>query len=167
MNRLNVFNQYYCQWKYPSNWKGNIRLFFRQFKWAWQRATRGYCDSDVWDLDTFYLDLFYATLIRFADTTNGYPGTDEFPTPESWDKYLRDMAIDFYRAQESNDYYAHPAEDAWWEEVQNETPQNMLSKPTEKSIKMCAEAADLAEKRTKDVEAGLKKMNHVFFNLWD
>ena len=53
MNKLNVFNTQWCPWKYPNNWIRNARLFFRQFKWAYQRMTRGFCDFDTWDLDSY------------------------------------------------------------------------------------------------------------------
>ena len=150
---------------YISNWPRNFRLFFRQFKWAYQRITRGYCDADTYDLDSYYLDLFHATINHLADTTHGYPGTEEFPTPEAWDKYLRDMAICFYRANESNDYYPHPAENEWWEEVSSfEEPWNHDSP---KSKAMCDEAIQLIDKRVKDVENGMDMLKHVFFHLWD
>ena len=165
MNKLNVFNQYYSPWKYLSNWTGNFRLFFRQFKWAYQRITRGYCDADVWDLDSYYLDLFYDTINKLADITHGYPGTEEFSTPEAWDSYLRDMAMCFYRANESNDYYPHPAENEWWEEVSNmKAPWNHHSP---KSEAMCDEAIKLSFQRVEDMEKGIDMLKHVFFNLWD
>lgn len=31
-----------------------IKWFIRSLKWGWQRATKGYCDCDLWDLDHFY-----------------------------------------------------------------------------------------------------------------
>lgn len=49
-NKLNVFHFGYSH-KFTL-W--NIKNFFRTLKWAWQRATKGYCDWDRWDLDFFY-----------------------------------------------------------------------------------------------------------------
>lgn len=167
MNKLNVFNQSYSPWKYPSNWIRNIRLFGRQFKWAYQRIVRGYCDYDVWDLDTYYLDLFYETLNHLADTTHGYPGNKEFPTPEAWDKYLRDMAMDFYKANEVNDYYSHPACDLWWESIKNKDITKTINTDNHYSSAMIAEANKNEEKRIQDMENGLEKMKAVFFHLWD
>lgn len=165
MNKLNVFNQYYSPWKYFSNWSGNFRLFFRQFKWAYQRITCGYCDYDVWDLDQYYLNIFYETLNKLADITHGYPGTEEFPTPELWENYLREMAMDFYRGNETNDYYPHPLEDSWWEEIKDlKEPWNYHSP---KSKAMCNEAIELEKKRINDINTGFDKMKHVFGHLWD
>lgn len=165
MSDLNVLKQIYSPWRYPSNWIKNCRLFFRRYKWAYQRVTKGFADCDVWDLDVYYLHLFYATLNHLADITHGYPGTTEFPTPEVWDKYLRDMAMDFYKANESNDYYEHPAQDVWWEEVKDiDEPWNHQSAA---SKEMCNESVNIMRKQNKDMENGLDKMKHVFWHLWD
>lgn len=165
MHRLNVFKQNYCPWKYPSNWRPNFRLFFRQFKWAYQRATRGYCDYDVWDLDSYYLDLFFVTLNHLADTAYGYPGTKEFPTYEDWQRALKEMAWHFFKANESNDYFPHPAEDKWWEAVKNDS--EPWSRDDENSKAMLAESYVLASKRDIELKKGLEKLNKVFRHLWD
>ena len=54
MNPLNVFNNPYFSWKYPECWYKNIRMFFRSFKYAYQRITKGYAYCDTWDLDDYY-----------------------------------------------------------------------------------------------------------------
>ena len=110
MNNLNVFNQTYSPWRYPSNWIRNIRLFGRQFKWAYQRITRGFCDADVWDLDTHLSEYLAQTIEHLAKTSHSYPGTEEFPTYESWKTYLMEIANKFkYSLSELPNEY----EDAW------------------------------------------------------
>lgn len=39
---MNVFKYGWMSWRHPLNWWGNIKLFFRQFKWAWQTRGRGW-----------------------------------------------------------------------------------------------------------------------------
>lgn len=165
MEDLNVFKIHSDPWKYPANWIRNVRLFGRKCKWAYQRVTRGFCDYDAYDLDSYYLTLFYKTITHLADVTHGYPGDEEFPTPEAWDKYLRELAQYFYRANESNNYYPTPAEAAWWEEVKDlKEPWHHNSPATNAMIK---ETTDNYKLRRKDMEEGLDKLKHVFFNLWD
>jgi len=109
LNELNVFKYDYASLKYLKSWFTNIKQFFRNIKWAWQRATKGYCDRDAWNLDSYYLQLFYHTLKHLAKNTHGYPGTGEFADTEghdgyeAWQKYLSDMADHFENAQEWNE----------------------------------------------------------------
>lgn len=164
----NVFKYGYTPWRYPSNWRDNIELFFRHFKWAYQRATKGFCDMDTWSLDNSILNYLSGTIEQLADTCHGYPGDDRFPTPESWDKFLREMANDFYRANEANDYYDHPAYDAWEAELDKRTTlEEKLYYDGEIAAAMIQEGRDLAEIRDKDLEIGLMKLGEVFRNLWD
>lgn len=50
---MNILKFGYSPWKYPSNWFENIRQFFRNIKFAYQRVTRGYADPDIWDFDSY------------------------------------------------------------------------------------------------------------------
>ena len=161
----NVFKYGYVSWRYPKNWLDNIGLFFRHFKWAYQRATKGFCDMDTWSLDSSILNYLSGTIEQLADTCHGYPGDTRFPTPESWDECLRSMAHDFYRANEENDYYDHPAQDAWYQEIKD--AKNIWDYNTPSSTAMLEEIKDLAEIRDKDLEVGLIKLEEVFHNLWD
>ena len=156
----NVLKYNPAPWRYPSNWAGNIRWFFRRYKWAYQRVTKGYCDVDVWELHSSLLNYLSGTLKELAETSTGYPGNDRFPTPESWEEFLKDLSNDFYRANEDNDYYEHPAYDTWEKSTD-------LLKSTELSKAMVNELLDLSERRQKDVEIGLDKLKEVFFDLWD
>ena len=102
MNPLNVFNNPYYRWRYPDCWLKNARMFFRSFKYAYQRITRGWANCDTWDLDSYYSKIFNGTLNYLADNHWGYPGNNQFPDDESWTKYLKVMAQKFYQCDESN-----------------------------------------------------------------
>ena len=67
----NVFKQYYCPWRYPSNWIKNIRLFFRRYKWAYQRAKRGYADCDIWNFDSYLEKIISKGLRELEHTLRG------------------------------------------------------------------------------------------------
>lgn len=163
MNPLNVFNNPKLPLKYPSNWGKRITMFMRSFKYAYQRATKGFADCDLWDFDSYLLYILSHGLEAFANTTIGYPGNKEFPTYESWSRYVREMAMHFLKAQESNDYFLHPKEDEWWAEVQKtkgEVDETIVSA-------MIEEAKENQDKREAQLTLGLYKLQHVFFHLWD
>ena len=100
MNKLNVFNNYYLPMKYPINWGRNIKLFIRSIKYAFQRATKGYCDTDVWDLDKFYLHLLQSSLTELKDISHGYP--KDCISPEEWKDCLNEIIQCFPNADFDN-----------------------------------------------------------------
>lgn len=162
----NIFKQYYRPWKYPINWIKNVRLFFRTFKWAYQRAVRGFADCDVWDLDGFLLNLFHDSLNSLADTTNGWPGDEMFPEFEDWTSYLKEMADKFYSANESNEVYPTPNSDKWFDWYkENGWDINNSNNPYIDD--MLKEDAANAIKRKTDFAEAWEMMGKVFFHLWD
>ena len=68
MNDLNVFKYK----TYSRNPIKNIRNFFQKIKYIYQRASKGYCDWDLYDLDNFYLNLLSKSIKEFADKTKKY-----------------------------------------------------------------------------------------------
>ena len=161
MHPLNVFNNPKLPLKYPKNWISMFRAYRRSFKYAYQRITRGIADCDYWDLDSYLLKIFVQGLDLLLKNQCGYPGNDEFPTPESWDKYLKEMREYFYRADESNNYYPTPKEKIWWHGVEAGEEDPDAAKA------MCNEASTNAKRRERDLKKGLDMMKHVFFLLWD
>ena len=161
MHPLNVFNNPKLPLKYPSNWIRIIRMNLRNLKYAYQRVTRGVADCDYWDLDTYFLEVFVQGLDLLIKKQHGYPGNEQFPTPDSWDKYLQEMRDYFYKANENNHYYPTPKENIWWHGVEagEEDPDAVKD--------MCDEAISNSERRQKDLEKGLEMMKSVFFSLWD
>ena len=109
---LNVFKDYKC-------WSNKYRLThpwavvaagWRNLQAAWQRATRGYADRDVWNLDDWFLQVFPAALKNLAHNSHGFPGHDEMDTYEKWTLFLYKLAQDFETCQDSegdadNEYY--------------------------------------------------------------
>lgn len=59
--------------RYPSNWIKNISWFFRSFKYAAQRAKRGYSDYDLWDIGDYITGMSAQALEEFAEKTDSYP----------------------------------------------------------------------------------------------
>lgn len=91
MNKLNILNTIYISpWRYPSNWLCNIRQLLRLPKYGWQRITRGYCDYDTWNLDSYYSNLISSSIMYLREHTHGYPV--EFQTFEEWQDTLFNIA---------------------------------------------------------------------------
>lgn len=162
----NILKQHYSPWRYPCNWWKNIRLFFRRYKWAYQRATRGFCDCDIWDLDGFYLNLFHDSLKELARISSGWPGNEQFPEYEDWIKYLNEMADKFYRANEWNEYYPTPEEDNWSDWC-DKNGWNVNDKTNPYGKAMFEESKMNFFKRQTDFAEAWKMMGKVFFHLWD
>ena len=78
-----------------------IQLFFKRLKWAWQRATKGYSDWDLWDLDCYYNTLFIMSLREFAKRTQGYP--DTVGDYDKWCEIINHMADCFENSQEDTE----------------------------------------------------------------
>ena len=64
----------------------NIKWYFYEIKYAWQRMLYGYSYSDVVDADYFFLNTMANVLEDLKNTTNGYPATEE--SFESWKEKL-------------------------------------------------------------------------------
>jgi len=59
-----------------------------------QRGRRGWCDEDLWNFDHHISRVIIGGFRQLADTTHGWPGTEEFPKFEDWQAFLRQIADD-------------------------------------------------------------------------
>lgn len=159
----------YLPWKYPLNWYKNIGLFFRRFKWAGQRAIHGFADCDIWDMDSWVLDLFHESLNYLADNHFGWPGDSKFPEDEDWTKYLKDMAQKFYQAGAHNNFYPTPEGDKWWKWIEEHPTESVIAPDNTNPYRdtMFKEECANDRKRNEDFKEAWKMMGDVFWNLWD
>lgn len=162
-NYLNCLTYGYLPLSYWKNWFRNIRQFFRNIKFAYQRITRGYCDRDVWDLDHYYSELFYQTINKLAEETYTYPAEYTF---EGWQDYLREMAQHFKNSQEwneneiNNTIKEHFNNMIKFKESESEEYENAKNK----WLKLEIEAAKYRED---ELNAGIDMLKKSFNNLWD
>lgn len=63
------------------NWKFDRKM-------AKQRAKKGYCDLDVWNINTFIEEKLVAMLKEFIKQNDGYPSE---LTPDEWNNILNRM----------------------------------------------------------------------------
>ena len=97
----NVFSWPYSRIYYLTHpWKWFAQLW-KNLKCGWQRATKGYCDYDVWNMDSWLLELLPPMLRELAnDPVGAYPGVEPFETPEKWHYWLLKMAVRFLELQD-------------------------------------------------------------------
>jgi len=55
----------------------HIKRWDRNIKYAYQRIRYGYCDSDVWSIDWWFLSVVPNMLEDLRDTAHGYPSAFE------------------------------------------------------------------------------------------
>lgn len=187
-NELNVFNHNYLPLSYWKNWFFNIKQLFKNIKYAWQRATKGYCDCDVWDLRNYLTYIMRDSISELSEIAHGFPGDD---TPEgksynAWIKYLKkisfllDKSID-RNFEEVDPYYPNKYEkeyeeliskpDRWIKEEQedgsvlytmNETPEE--AKLRRKYINECIKNK---KKRINDRNKAFEMLINRWESLWD
>ena len=179
-NKLNVFKYGIYSWKYPRNWFSNIGMFFRNLKRAKDRATKGFCDWDIWDLDVWLLELLPASLKEFKDKTQGYP--DELGSYEEWIKTLEKIIAHFDEAnkiitddgetlnpyaKEYDDLIANNGVITKSEETHMTTYTLSLNQEQEElKNKFVTEQVKLSKSADKHIEEGLKLIAKYVRHLW-
>lgn len=84
----------------PYWWCDLIYNLKRVFVYPFQRFFRGYSDSDLWNLDTFYGDIITRSMKAFRDKTCSFPPELTF---EEWQAVLDDIIFAF--EHESKDWW--------------------------------------------------------------
>jgi len=68
-----------------------IRLRYwlqKHIKMPFQRAVRGYCDYDLWNINCWFLDTMSKMLLRLSKEAVSYPGRGKYIEFEPWAKDL-------------------------------------------------------------------------------
>ena len=90
-NDLSVWKMGYLPWRFRNIFH-NIKTFFRNIRRAWQRACYGFCDADVWDLNSYLSVLLRETLYYLSENNHGYPALGLYADDELWKRDLRRIA---------------------------------------------------------------------------
>lgn len=150
MKKLNVFTYGYLSMR-PCNWFHNFKQFFRNLKYAYQRATSGFCDYDTWNLDIYYLDLIIESLEKYKNNLHGCPTEfyeeDTENPSEAWENYLEDI-IDNLKKSDEN-YYNNPYDS--WENFENWKKEEIR----------------IRNSREVHFNKGMHMLMDVFDELWD
>ena len=184
MNNLNVFRlihsrstRYYLT--HPWEWFKDLGYCLRD---AYQRITRGYADTDWFNMDSHLLELLPAMLKELAAHSHSYPGRAPFDTPEKWSAWLNEMADNLISCREeeidkANEYYKEYIESIKlnWNDTKESEDENgartitWACNPNHEEISKLyfaryKELGDAAQQRLEDT---LKFLSQYFYDLWD
>jgi len=149
-----------------------IRNLFYDLKNGWQRANKGYCDRDLWDVSSWFLRTMPNLLAEFGENQQGYPGTITF---EEWESILKEMAFKFTEATDKCSYQ-NKYDDTFPLGFNFEPVGDHLCKMVdlpmsddEKENKdlWFEEELKIDEYKNKNFEEGIDLFKKWFWNLWD
>lgn len=159
-NKLNIwkYDVYYARW-YRIDL--HIKNFFRRVKWMFQRAKRGYCDRDLWNLDWTLGNYIASSVNELANCTHGHPYNT---TPEEWEQILKGIARNFYLGT-NEECWSNPYDDlsidAFFDKELKEEERKAIH---DKWIKVEQENARTMEIRRQE---GFHDLQKWFTDLWD
>ena len=141
-NRNNIWKLYVS--------RNPFKRFFKRIKFSIQRIKYGFCDWDIWDLDTYISTMIPDALRKLSKDTIGYPSDlaiDDFEN--------EDAVMDKWRAELN--HIADLIEDGWRSYDFSSDGFDGLS--TE-------ECKKLVEERRANLKEGLRLLSERFGDLW-
>lgn len=95
----------------PRWWLRNIKQFFKNIKYAWQRATRGFSDPDCWEFDSYLSRIISGGLKTLDKNRHGFPTElysqlGEEDGNQEWSKILSEISakMEKYEQLKSSEY---------------------------------------------------------------
>ena len=95
----------------PRWWLHNIKQFFKNIKYAWQRATRGFSDPDCWEFDSYLSRIISGGLKTLDENRHGFPTElysqlGEEDGNQEWSKILSEISakMEKYERLKSSEY---------------------------------------------------------------
>lgn len=126
----------------------------RFIKRIYYRARYGWAPEDTWDMDRWFLKVVPQMLHYFAQHTHGWPESEQFPTYESWQKYIHNIAY----MLENASYEAREAKEVYGSADLSDREFARL---------WIEEDRKLAEEQQVILEDAFEMLSKVFFHLWD
>lgn len=176
-SKLSVFTPApYGKWQIHKK----IIWFFRSLKCAWQRATKGYCYRDIWDLDHFYTQLFIDSITSFKHNLHGAPSDlydEKNDSIEKWENYLDEMVLHFYNSLEENEVQKNEFEEEYrrlnpFEIIKNNQgfytlKENHETEAIKIKEKWFEREKEISDWRASELNKGLDMLKERFQSLWD
>lgn len=152
---------------YPTTDEGIKRL--AEFKQ--QRISRGFDESECWNLESTIAQFILPRLKVFRDSTNGYPGNDEIPTFEKWLEVLDKMifAFDHIVNEEKYDDERNEKYDIDWSKVNNYTRMengSVMMEPKDEYKERLEKLHNDKADEIKKIDEGLALFGKYFMQLW-
>lgn len=131
----------------------------KKIKFIKQRVKQGYADTDVYNIDYWFLETIVPMLKQLKEQRVGYPMD---LSPEKWDKILDEMIFCFTECNENTCSIKNQCAEEYLNKPLNEIKdvKNTKQKWLEKERKIC-------EYRENCKNRGLNLFKKYFWNLWD
>ena len=159
---------------HPWQW---FKCLWRNIKDVCMRARYGFCWSDVWNWDSWFLHVAPNMLRHMADYGSAYPGHKPFETPEKWHDWLHEMADLLETGNEEwqdahNEYreeFIKHLKDDWGPTMFDEDGniRHTPKEPSELSKKYRARSEELAKQGEDNVRRVMSLLGEHFYDLWD
>jgi len=159
----NVLRDFAFGWRYylthPHKW---IKEIIINIKNGWQRATRGYCDSDWFNMDHWMTTVWPKMFRAMAKEGMAYPGAEPFETEEKWHDWLLHVANELEKCTEEycdsqNEYY-----DAFLNQSFKDDKRDKII--DKNYMKRAEELQTEAQKRIIKI---MSEIGENFYSLWD
>lgn len=156
------YGRKYCL-KHP---QAVIKHKISDIKCAWQRANKGYCFRDVWDIDHWFLNIVPEMLDEYIKVHNGYPPDT---TDEQWVETINKMAKCFRNANKFTTEFVNPYEKEYLSTLTMDFDKGTLECSASEELDKNYHKA-VAEKEIfmqKSLDEGMELFHKYFRSLWD
>lgn len=102
-----IFTKYYLRGFHPI---GRIKHFFSDISCAIQRARKGYCYRDLWNIDLWLFELLPNMIKDFKNNMSGYPYNYE--SMKDWQAEL-DFFISILEQYNNNDFSTYTQDELY------------------------------------------------------
>ena len=133
---------------------------------AWQRATKGYCSEDVYNMDSWFLETIPKMLDEFIKNHYSHP-TDI--TDDEWNKILNKMAKAFRNASEATTEFENPYESDYLLSIDVDLKNMVFNSTADEELKNNYHKAEDSKQTLmqKSFDEGIEHFHKYFYHLWD
>lgn len=174
-----LFNFFYTFKYYLIHPHKFLKECYHNVRAAWHRIDRGWAYTDVWNMDSWFLETIPAMLKHLANYGSAYPGHPPFETMKEWHDWLEQMALNLENCKEENIEKNNEFNQAYFEQIEEQqrfrTDENgnviYFLDETEnlKHLRNLyyARNEQLCSERKELIENTMNELGHNFFDLWD
>lgn len=154
-----------------------LKMFLNNIKWKVQRFKRGYSDSDVWNLDNWFLNVMPKMLKQLKDNMHGCPydfynAETETSDFEKWEKILSRMIFLLREMNDETMSFKNPYAEEMSKYLEEKYSSN---KQIEEDSPEMAELTKnyMREEERRQIDIKLRKkeffelFSKYFYDLWD
>ena len=159
---------------HPWRWFRHLYINIRD---SFHRVRYGWCYSDVWDWDNWFMNIVPEMFRYLAEHGSAYPGREPFETPEKWHEWLLHMADTIETGKEDwqddhNEYYKEYIDhimDKWKPAIKGEDGlyHQPVPERTELDHNYFERCKELGAQGEKNIQYALSQIAEHFYQIWD